>query len=383
MHRLLIFLLFIFCAALVAEIVGITIWRDYQRHGDFALGRAFGVAVRDARQAAGPANELEGTVERPPLQGDSATLSAHLPALKAELLYLANVERVRAQVTPLKPGSNPAAQHHAENMTIYSYRSHWDIYGLTPQMRYTLAGGADRVMETVAGPLAIPEVTAPGSEAWSATVREAHRRLISDSEGKASILDPLHRSLNVGLSCNATDCWVVQQYESGQISFSEPPTVSDNELQVAGEFREGFELDAVVLWHHPYPRRLSLGQLDATYRYGYSQKPVTFLRPPLPADRYYPDRMVSYEWNGGVDPYTLDVSLPRSEASPLLVEVAHSAAVPWTTAQRWEQSGPAFAVQADLTGVLQAQGPGVYTLQMWGRRGQERAPLTNYALFVN
>ena len=382
MHRLLIFLLLIFCVALVAEIVGVAIWRDYQRHGDFAPGRALGSAVHDARQAVGWRTPSDEAVDNPPRQDNSTAFAAHLPAMKAELLYLVNTERVRAQVPPLTPGSNPAAQHHAESMNTYGYRSHWDIFGLTPQMRYTLAGGANRVMELVTGPVAITEEVGPESESWSGVVRQAHRQFMEDSESRVSILDHLHRSLNVGLACTYTECWVVQQLEGGQFSFSEPPAVSESVFHVAGEFREGYELDAVVLWHHPYPRRLSLGQLDATYRYGYGQKPVTFLRPPLAADRYYPDHLANYEWNGGLDPYTLDVSLPRNEAGPLLVEVAHSAAVPWTTASRWEQSGPAFSVQADLADVLDTHGPGVYTVQIWGRRGQQRVPLTNYTIFV-
>ena len=149
-----------------------------------------------------------------------------------------------------------------------------------------------------------------------------------------------------------------------------------------GEFRDGLELDAVALWHHPYPRRLNLGQLDATYRYGCGQHPVTFLRPLPSPGSHYQGSLVSYAWDAGIDPYSLDSGLPRSPVPPLAVEVSHSAAVCWTTAVRWEQQGPAFAVEADLSETLASHGAGVYTVQIWGKRGVERVPLSNYAMFV-
>ena len=383
MQRPIIFLLIVFSVALVAEIVAVTVLRDYQRHGDIALGRALSYAAQDAREVAGLRNRADEEVRGQQHPGESEAFAEYLPALKAEMLYLINSERVRAQVPPLTFGANPAAQHHAENMMAYGYRSHWDIYGMTPQIRYTLAGGTNRVMQNIAGPVEILYPNGGTLEAWGELVGSIHRELMSDPEELANILDPLHRRLNFGISCNGSHCWVVQQFESDHVNFSELPAISGSRFDVAGEFGEGFELDGVVIWHHPYPRRLSLGQLDATYRYGYGQIPVSFLRPPLSPDRYYPDRLVGYEWDGGIDPYTLDPALLRTSASPLMVEVAHSAAVPWTTANRWEQSGAAFSIEADLAPVLEASGAGVYTVQIWGRRGEERVPLTNYAIFLN
>lgn len=382
MYRLTVFLLIVFSVALVAEIVGVIVWRDYQEYGDVAPVRALTNAVWDARNMDGLGAETVSPAPPESVSTDTAALESSLPALKAELLYLINLERVRAQVPPLTFGANPAPQLHAENMMAYGYRSHWDIYGLTPQMRYTLAGGGNRIMQNIAGPL---EITGPASDGFSGPARvvsRVHRHFMSLPEGLANVLDPLHRKLNVGLACDGSRCWVVQQFESDEVIFDVLPTIRGNEFEVVGEFREGFELDGVVIWYHPHPRRLSLGQLDATYRYGYGQKPVTFLRPPPAPDRYYPDDVVTYEWDGGIDPYTLEVDLPRSAAAPLQIKVAQSAAVPWTTATRWRQSGQSFSVQADVAPILEKFGAGVYTVQIWGRRGEERAPLTNYTIIV-
>ena len=91
---------------------------------------------------------------------------------------------------------------------------------------------------------------------------------------------------------------------------------------------------------------------------------------------------MSYEWGTGIDPYTLDAGLSRSSAPPLSIEVAHSAAVPWTTADRWSQDGSRFTVEADLSEIISFHGTGVYTVQIWGRTGAETVPLTNYSVFL-
>ena len=91
---------------------------------------------------------------------------------------------------------------------------------------------------------------------------------------------------------------------------------------------------------------------------------------------------MNYEWSNGIDPYTLQPLLGRSMTPPLRIEVAQSASVPWTTADHWEQSESYFSVSANVAEVLSTEGPGVYTVQMWGRLGGERVPLSNYAIFV-
>ena len=45
---------------------------------------------------------------------------------------------------------------------------------------------------------------------------------------------------------------------------------------------------------------------------------------------------------------------------------------PATTATLWEVSGSAFRVEADLAPILEAAGPGVHTVQIWAKAGEER-----------
>ncbi len=373
MYRLAIFLLSVFSLAVLVGIIAVVAWRDYEDNGGISPSRALRVLAAGWWQSAQPASHVAAEPAVSPLD---------LPHARSELLYLINLERVLAQVPPLAMGSNSSAQQHAESMMSYGYRSHWDLYGLTPQMRYTLAGGTNRVRQNIAGPVAVASNTAAEPQDWREVARIIHQGFMARDPERANMLDPWHRTVSIGVACHETRCWVVQQYETDHLEFNVLPTLSGTILEMQGEFRDGLELDAVALWHHPYPRRLNLGQLDATYRYGYGQRPVNFLRPLPSPGSHYQGSLVSYSWDAGIDPYSLDSGLPRSSAPPLAVEVSHSAAVSWTTADGWEQQGPAFAVEADLSETLASYGASVYTVQIWGKRGEERVPLSNYAIFV-
>jgi uncharacterized protein YkwD len=373
MYRLAVFLLVVFCLAMLAEIVAVVVWRDYQRNGDVSPVRALGSLVSGGSETGKPSIEVSN---------ESAIAPALLPEIRSELLYHVNLERVLAQVPPLALGSNASAQQHTENMKQFGYRSHWDVRGLTPRMRYTLAGGTNRVRQNIVGPVSVAAPGGTGIEDWRTVIGEIHQGFMAGAAEKANVLDPWHRSVSLGLSCNEAQCWAVQQFETNHLEFTKLPAISETKLEMTGRISEGLELDALAVWFHPHPRRLSLGQLDATYRYGLGRKPATFIRPPAPPDSHYPESLVGYAWDTGIDPYTLDAGLARSAVPPLAVEVAHSAAVPWTTADLWLQEDSLFEIEADLAEVIGAHGTGVYTVQIWGRQGEERVPLSNYTIFV-
>lgn len=372
MYRPAAFLLTMACLTLLAEIVAVAAWRDYQRNGVVSPLRVLSNFVPGGVESSNPGFVISAGSAVPPT----------LPEIRSELLYLINSERVLAQVPPLTMGVNASAQQHAESMKRYGYRSHWDLHGLTPQMRYSLAGGSNRVQQNVAGPVGVPVSGSSSAEAWREVVREIHQGFMSGEAERANLLDPWHRKVSLGLSCTETKCWIVQLFETDHLEFTGLPSVSGTRLEMSGRFRDGLELDAIAVWFHSHPRRLSLGQLDATHRYGYGQKPATFIRPPASSGSHYPDSLMGYAWDTGIDPYSLDAELSRSSAPPLAIEISHSAAVPWTTAAHWTQDGPAFSVEADMSEVFGAQGTGVYIVQIWGRTGHERVPLTNYAVFL-
>jgi len=380
MYRVLVFLLAVLCLTVVIQIVAVTAWRDYKRHGSISLSRAVENALPNSESGSTASAGQDSYVEN---RAASEKPGYGAELLKTELFYLINVERVLARVAPLSSGSDPSVQQHAHGMMTYGYRSHWDVNGFTPHMRYSMSGGTNRVRQNIAGPISLADYT-EGNEGvnWADLAESVHKGLMESHVGRANILDHWHGKVTIGVSCNHTQCWIVQQFESTLLKFSAVPVLSNGHLAIQGTLVPGLVLEGLAVWHHPYPRPLSLGQLDATYHYDYGQRPVALLRPPLPEGRYYPERAATYNWAAGIDPYTLDFRLPRSSSPPLPVEVERSAAISWVTAIRWEQSGQSFYVSADLSHLVPEVGPGVYTLQVWGRQGEERVALTNYTLFV-
>ena len=247
MYRLAVYLLTAFCLTLLVAIVAVVVWRDYQRSRDVSPVRALNNLFSSPIPARG------SDVEISPRPWDTPV---SLAEIRSELLYLINSERVLAQVPPLEMGFNASAQQHTDSMMSYGYRSHWDIYGLTPQMRYSLAGGTNRVRQNIAGPVEVPLHDERGQESWRVVIREMHGEFMSRPAERANLLDPWHRKVSLGLSCDSARCWQVQQYETDHLEFSQLPGFSGTTLVMEAEFREGLELDALAVWYHPHPRRL-------------------------------------------------------------------------------------------------------------------------------
>ena len=67
------------------------------------------------------------------------------------MLALINEARTDAGLPVVVRGDNGAAQIHADNSLANCISSHWSIDGLTPDMRYSLAGGYQSANENVHG----------------------------------------------------------------------------------------------------------------------------------------------------------------------------------------------------------------------------------------
>ena len=59
----------------------------------------------------------------------------------------------------------------------------------------------------------------------------------------------------------------------------------------------------------------------------------------------------------------------------------HAVTVPWVTVREWEVTGQTFAVKADLSHVIAIYGPGVYSVVVWGRIGDQNVAISEYSIF--
>ncbi len=337
-----------------------------QKPADLPTSSAsFDLPPTSALRQISPVQQLEPT-------GDSLPAS-ELEQYRQQLLALINADREAHAVTPVTLGNNSAAQGHAEDMLRQDYLSHWDPLGLTPYMRYTLAGGEAYEAENVA--------LGYGSESIAASLKQAQKYLMNSPGHRRNILDKWHKRVNLGIACDESTCAAVQQFESDYVAFSVQPTISNGTLRFAGNLKGDFTFQGAHLWYDQTPHPLTLGQLDATYSYYAGQQPAAFLRKPLGENSYYPETIAQHSYQRSVDPYSLDPNTPRgtTPGNSLTNKVK---AVPWITSTTWRDSGQNFEIEANISSVLNDLGPGVYTLIIWGNAGGESVPLTKYSLFM-
>ena len=324
-------------------------------------------------------------------------------ALKQQMLELTNRLRVAAGAPPVRLGSNPAAQLHAEAALDGCYASHWDRWGLKPQHRYSLSGGAGAGAENVTGldyciafrdwripVLSMEEEVAGAVEEW---MRSPDHRSI--------LLNPAHTTLNVGIAHDRFNVNLVQHFGSDYVNYDRAPAIDSQGVlrfsgAVAGAFLDGGDTAAVQIAYDPPPGFLSTGQLAHTYALC-NPLAVAHLAGPQQAGTGNAPAVVytDVSWQRCVDPYQTPADQPApnspAEANKALTAslAASDAAEPVQVqslrivADRLEIGGDRFSVQADLTPVLNEKGPGIYTIRLWGQPHhlQNSVPLSEQSIF--
>ena len=323
-------------------------------------------------------------------------------ALKETLLDLTNAHRVAAGVPPVRMGSNPAAQLHAEASLDGCYASHWDQWGLKPSHRYTRTGGtgagAQNVYATgycvglLEGHLPILSMAEEVAEAVAEWMRSPeHRRIL---------LDPAHTALNMGVAHDRYNASMVQHFTSDYVQYDQVPAIDpDGTLRLRGAV-SGASLDIspvvnLQVAYDPPPRYLTTGQLTHTYDLCHPAA-VAYLAKSGPA----PAAVGSAAAESApaprrcVDPYQIpaDLAPPDSPSAAYRAQVAAlvagipepaAAATLPIVADRLEIADGRFDVAADLTPALDRHGPGIYTVWLWGRPHHlsEPIPLSEQSIF--
>lgn len=342
----------------------------------------------------------------PPTPTVDQSVPAHLRHMEQKrlMLELINGQRARAGLQPVALGENAAAQLHAEAALQGCFSSHWDLYGLKPYMRYSLAGGYQSNSENVHGSDYC--ITAADNYRPITNVEEEVREAMAgwmDSPGhRRNILRPKHRRVNIGLAWDRYNFKAVQQFEGDYVEYEEVPTLKNSILSISGSGKNGVqfqdERDLLVrIYYDPPPRQLTLGQVSRTYcsRTGLH---VANLRPPESGDRVYFRDEIARRVEGSACPdpnyVPTDTPAPRSraEARALWQEAYDASQGPvqdetlvlaMLTASEWKVDGDSFSVKADISRILGTRGSGVYTIVLWAPLNGEDTVVSSYSLFVD
>ena len=319
--------------------------------------------------------------------------------LKRFMLELINAARADAGLDPVELGDNDAAQLHAEASLEGCFLSHWGLDGLKPTMRYTLVGGQQSNQENARG-LSYCYTDAdrvPEIENLEDKIREAMDGWRASAGHLAAILGRSYKRVNVGIAWDRYNFAAIQQFEGDYVAYERTPAIKDGLLTFGGSTRNGVTYGetstlSVQVYYDAPPRALTQGQLARTHCSDRGLPVAALRRPPSPG-AFYRTEEFTRTYAPCPDPAAIDAGAapPESpdDANALLRAAREgsrerqeqSITVPWITASEWTANGETFSVTADLGGVLAEHGPGVYTVVVWGDIGEERAPISHYAIF--
>ena len=361
-------------------------------------------AAIDATSIPGPTRMVGGvsTVTSTPksIQTPTATPNPvpslrHL-SLKEYMLDLINKERTAEGLQPVALGDNVAAQIHAEEALDGCFGGHWGRDGLTPYMRYSLAGGYQSNGENGSG----LDYCIRESDGFSpvgdvrAQVRRRMKGWMGSSGHRANILYPWHRKVNIGLAWDTYNFKAFQHFEGDYVHFDQIPVIQDGILVMAGQLKNGAGLTqpsdlSVQLFYDPPPHPLTRGQLARTYCYGFGIQTASL----LPAGKGYVGGSYEYDYSRCLDPYHVPSDAPApSPTNPSvhvtgldealkLADLRTVKTANWIVANQWEVSADSFELRANVSELLDHHGPGVYSVMTWAILGGELHNVSYYSIF--
>ena len=336
-----------------------------------------------------------------PKRTTSGLTEPQLANAREYALKLINDARTAEGLNPVTLDDNPAAQSHAEDMLRTCFSGHWGSDGSKPYMRYTLAGGEQYSAENISGiDFCPPDPDRYATKLIRAEINEATDGLLDSPGHRRNILNPHHRKVNIGISYQRPNLWLVQLFVGDYIRFTTKPIIEHGILTLTGTVTnevslEGEDALGVQIFLDPPMRRLTRGQLSRTYCVG-SGTQIASLRSPLDPGWFYDDDIATKSVDRAPcpDPYKIDSGLPPpasyDEADQVWQQaydasqavVSRQITYPWITANDWSIDGQNFEVSANISDLLDQHGNGVYTIVLWGEIDGEDVPISRYSIFV-
>ena len=313
------------------------------------------------------------------------------------MLDLVNGERSRMGSPAVVLSNNHAAQSHANACHAMGAGSHWNLEGLKPYMRYSLAGGFQNNGENWYQQFSVGSA---GPRDIAGAIRLAMQRWMGSPGHRSTILDPCFRKLNVGLCWTADQFTAIQLFEGDYLELDRHPVIRQGVLDCSGIVKNGVSLLApddliVELWFDPPPIALTVGQLLRVSGYD-NGTPVARLRRPLPKGYFWQQDDLSIEFSRARSPEQIpaNAAQPRSlQERKSLIDQAYEGNsqlehletdIPLIDAMEWEVNAAGFFVRADIGFVIDHWGEGVYSLNLYSPMESLQGYLTfgQYSMFV-
>ncbi len=317
-------------------------------------------------------------------------------------LSLINDARNEEGLQPLVLGTNDAAQKHAEDALNGCFSSHWGRNGWGPPARFTAAGGYNYSRENISGYqycLSGSRWARISSSSFLGVIKRSHDSLMASPGHREAILDPIATRVNLGLWWDAHRLQYVQQFEYDLIEMEQPPRIEEWVLYLKGRAKTengAFILTdrniAVSIFYDPPPHELTRGQLGRTHCYSIGRRIASLRRIAPPRTQYTTNEFTSYT-SGCMDPYRISPGIkapkPPEPLPPGYILLNQGQRLPgvtvpytsqWIDAQWWRAKDNEFDIEANIYGLLEKYGEGVYTVIIWVAGRYSRYPAVQYTI---
>ena len=244
-----------------------------------------------------------------------------LEDLRAFALELINEDRRSYGAPPVRLGTNPAAQIHAEDSLRSGYLAgHWTSGGMKPYMLYTQTGGAGVMAENASGQTTgsencdqptvicgeIDVLSAIETLQWSMVNDDAH----ANWGHRDVIIDPAYDTVNIGIAFSDDHVAFFQHFEYTRLAHEVAPSLDGGLLELWLQPLTDLEIGHVVIYYDPPPTPKRPEEISRLTAYcvggGFTDNcasvaPVARVLKPPPAGSHYvdlgPEDVVAQSWN--------------------------------------------------------------------------------------
>lgn len=284
-----------------------------------ALNPYAGVASATAPTLAAPTSAAPASPNQP------AAAGLDVAALQQLLLELVNKDRQANGLGPVTwdPVAAQAGMAHAAELAPLGVLSHWNQAGYGPDLRYSLAGGPDSVMENGYMYWHSPGGGPRTAQAWTVLVTEAEANLMQSPGHRANILTPEHTGLGIGLAYDAAagSVELTQEFTNHYVTMAptQPEARVGEQITVRGRLEAGASAPLINLAWEPLPQAMTVAALKQTSSYSSPAQFYQALSPTVGATGEF-EQAFTLDYQGQAGVYHVRVWVDTSQGQVLAVD---------------------------------------------------------------
>lgn len=197
----------------------------------------------------------------------------NIDALQRYMVKIINDTRLASGLSPVEWDDTAyrAGVSHAQEMTRYSYLSHWDLQGYGPDHRYSEAGGLSSVRENVYSYWHSPGAGPTSEDDWLKLIDKAHSELMNSEGHRDNIMAPDHTHVGIGIAYDPAKGWlsIAQEFVDQYVTLQPVQTRAalGDVIILSGIVNPQAKAPFINLAYEPFPAPKSLEELKQSGTY--------------------------------------------------------------------------------------------------------------------